>query len=47
MNNVHKTTNDGTIKVGVIMDETGPLAPLGTASANTARIVIEEIAAAI
>jgi branched-chain amino acid transport system substrate-binding protein len=32
-----------TIKVGVITDETGPLAPLGIACANTARMVVEEI----
>jgi branched-chain amino acid transport system substrate-binding protein len=44
--NVDKSTAANTIKVGVIMDETGPLAPLGTASANTARMVIEDINAA-
>jgi len=41
-----KTTESGVIKVGVIMDETGPLAPLGIACANTARMVVEEINAA-
>jgi branched-chain amino acid transport system substrate-binding protein len=31
------------IKVGVIADETGPLAPLGGAQANTATLVVDEI----
>ena len=35
--------NKGSIKVGVIMDLTGPLAPLGIASANVARMVIDDI----
>ena len=38
-----KTTQGGAIKVGVVMDETGPLAPLGIACANTARMVVEDI----
>src|SRR5262249_32595038 len=38
-----KTTQGGAIKIGVIMDETGPLAPLGIACANTARMVVEEV----
>jgi len=42
--NIEKTTTHGDpIKVGVVMDETGPLAPLGLACANTARMVVEEI----
>src|SRR4051794_5986070 len=40
--NVEKTSH-ADIKVGVVMDETGPLAPLGLACANTARMVVEEI----
>jgi branched-chain amino acid transport system substrate-binding protein len=43
MNIEKQTTQGAAVKVGVIMDETGPLAPLGTACANTARMVIEEI----
>ena len=35
--------NKGSIKVGVIMDLTGPLSPLGIASANVARMVIDDI----
>lgn len=35
--------NDGSIKVGVIMDLTGPLAFLGVANANVAEMVIDEI----
>lgn len=31
------------IKVGVIMDVTGPLSPLGIASANVARMVVDDI----
>jgi ABC-type branched-subunit amino acid transport system substrate-binding protein len=41
-----KSTRHDAIKVGVVMDETGPLAPLGTACANTARMVVEDINAA-
>jgi branched-chain amino acid transport system substrate-binding protein len=41
--NTEKKTAAGAIKVGVITDQTGPLAPLGTACANTARMVIDEI----
>jgi urea transport system substrate-binding protein len=41
--NTEKKTATGTIKVGVITDQTGPLAPLGTANANTARMVIDEM----
>jgi ABC-type branched-subunit amino acid transport system substrate-binding protein len=44
--NTEKKTTQGVLKVGVIMDETGPLAPLGTACANTARMVVEDINAA-
>jgi len=44
--NTDKTTATGAIKVGVITDQSGPLAPLGIANANTARMVIEEINAA-
>ncbi len=43
MNIEKNTTQGGAIKVGVIMDETGPLAPLGIACANTTRMVIEDI----
>jgi urea transport system substrate-binding protein len=43
MNIDKQTTPGAAIKVGVIMDETGPLAPLGIACANTARMVIEDI----
>ncbi len=43
MNIDKKTTQGGAIKVGVITDETGPLAPLGIACANTARMVVDEI----
>src|SRR5579884_641900 len=32
-----------TIKVGMIADQTGPLAPLGAAQANTAVLVVDEI----
>lgn len=32
-----------TIKIGVIADQTGPLAPLGGAQANTATLVVDEI----
>jgi branched-chain amino acid transport system substrate-binding protein len=32
-----------TIKVGVIADQTGPLAPLGGAQANTATLVVDEM----
>jgi ABC-type branched-subunit amino acid transport system substrate-binding protein len=46
MHSEKKSTESGAIKVGVVMDETGPLAPLGTAAANTARLVVEEINAA-
>jgi ABC-type branched-subunit amino acid transport system substrate-binding protein len=46
MNTEKKTTQGVAIKIGVIMDETGPLAPLGTACANTARMVVEDINAA-
>ncbi|HTK28779.1 MAG TPA: substrate-binding protein [Vicinamibacterales bacterium] len=46
MNIGNTTSQGGAVKVGVIMDETGPLAPLGTAAANTARMVVEEINAA-
>lgn len=35
--------NDGSIKVGMIMDLTGPLAFLGIANANVADMVIDEI----
>ncbi len=35
--------NDGSIKVGVIMDLTGPLAFLGVANANVAKMVIDDI----
>ena len=35
--------NDGSIRVGVIMDLTGPLAFLGIANANTAKMVIDDI----
>lgn len=35
--------NDGSIKVGLIMDLTGPLAFLGIANANVADMVIDEI----
>jgi ABC-type branched-subunit amino acid transport system substrate-binding protein len=42
--NIEKTTTHGDpIKVGVVMDETGPLALLGLACANTARMVVEDI----
>jgi ABC-type branched-subunit amino acid transport system substrate-binding protein len=41
--NTEKKTATGAIKVGVITDQTGPLAPLGIANANTARMVIDEI----
>jgi urea transport system substrate-binding protein len=41
--NTEEKTATGTIKVGVITDQTGPLAPLGTANANTARMVIDEM----
>jgi branched-chain amino acid transport system substrate-binding protein len=43
MNSDKSTTHEGAIKVGVVMDETGPLAPLGLACANTARMVVEDI----
>ena len=46
MSSEKQTTQGGAIKVGVVMDETGPLAPLGIACANTARMVVEEINAA-
>jgi len=46
MNTEKKTTQGVAIRIGVIMDETGPLAPLGTACANTARMVVEDINAA-
>ena len=36
----------GAIRIGVIADQTGPLAPLGGAQANTATIVVEELNAA-
>jgi urea transport system substrate-binding protein len=35
--------NEHTIKVGVIMDLTGPLSVMGVASANTAKLVIDDI----
>src|SRR5262245_38942779 len=35
--------NEGSIKVGVVMDLTGPLAFLGVANANVAKMVIDEI----
>jgi branched-chain amino acid transport system substrate-binding protein len=35
--------NDGSIKVGVIMDLTGPLAFLGIANANVAQMVVDDI----
>jgi ABC-type branched-subunit amino acid transport system substrate-binding protein len=35
--------NEGSIKVGVIMDLTGPLAFLGVASANVAKMVVDDI----
>ena len=35
--------NDQPIKVGVITEQTGPLAIMGTASANVARMVIDDI----
>jgi urea transport system substrate-binding protein len=35
--------NEGSIKVGVIMDLTGPLSFLGVASANVAKMVIDDI----
>src|SRR5215467_42696 len=35
--------NEGSIKVGVIMDLTGPLSFLGVANANVAKMVIDEI----
>src|SRR5438477_4515146 len=35
--------NEGSIKLGVIMDLTGPLAFLGVANANVAKMVIDEI----
>jgi branched-chain amino acid transport system substrate-binding protein len=35
--------NDGSIKVGMIMDLTGPLAFLGVANANVAKMVIDDI----
>src|SRR5215831_13204253 len=35
--------NEGSIKVGVIMDLTGPLSFLGVANANTAKLVIDDI----
>jgi ABC-type branched-subunit amino acid transport system substrate-binding protein len=34
---------DGSIKVGVIMDLTGPLSFLGIATANVAKMVIDDI----
>ncbi len=34
---------DGSIKVGVIMDLTGPLSFLGVANANVAKMVIDDI----
>ena len=46
MTSENTTTQGGAIKVGVVMDETGPLAPLGIACANTARMVVEDINAA-
>jgi len=41
--NTEKKTATGAIKVGVITDQTGSLAPLGMANANTATMVIDEI----
>ena len=41
--NTEKKAANGTIKVGVITDQTGPLAPMGIANANTARMVVDEI----
>ena len=35
--------NEGSIKVGVIMDLTGPLAFLGVANANVAKMVTDDI----
>ena len=35
--------NDGSIKVGLIMDLTGPLAMMGVANANVAKMVIDDI----
>jgi ABC-type branched-subunit amino acid transport system substrate-binding protein len=35
--------NEGCIKVGVIMDLTGPLSFLGIANANVAKMVIDDI----
>jgi branched-chain amino acid transport system substrate-binding protein len=35
--------NDGSIKVGMIMDLTGPLAFLGVANANIAKMVVDDI----
>jgi ABC-type branched-subunit amino acid transport system substrate-binding protein len=46
MNIEQKTAQGSAIKIGVITDETGPLGPLGTACANTARMVVEDINAA-
>ena len=40
---IEKKTPQSDIKVGVVMDQSGPLAPLGTACANTARMVVEDI----
>ena len=34
---------DASIKVGLIADQTGPLAPLGQANANVARMVVDDI----
>src|SRR5579871_2151249 len=33
----------GSIKVGVIADQTGPLSPMGCAQANVATLVVDEI----
>ena len=38
--------SQASIKVGVLTDQSGPLAPLGTANANVARMVIDDINAA-
>ena len=46
MTSEKNTMHGGAIKVGVVMDETGPLAPLGIACGNTARMVVEDINAA-
>ena len=35
--------NEGSIKVGMIMDLTGPLSFLGLANANVAKMVVDEI----